>query len=106
MLPHWKAALAVALMTAPPGSVNGLPLHPAAVAVCWGDVNGDKRVDVADAHLIARFAIGMRLVNREAVIARGDVTGDGRVNVTDAQQVARYSVGLSAGRRLRTACSA
>jgi hypothetical protein len=79
-----------------------LERHPP--AGCWGDVNSDAKVDIADAHQIARFAIGMRVLDTTAITARGDVTGDGAVNVTDAQQVARHSVGLPSASRLRASC--
>jgi hypothetical protein len=104
MLSHWKLALAFAFVPAVRSQWPDLATQRTEISSCWGDVNGDKKVDVADAHLIARFAIGMRVVNRDAVIARGDVTGDGNVNVTDAQQIARHSVGLPAARRLVTSC--
>jgi hypothetical protein len=100
----WNVVFALALV--PVIRVPAPVLSPGPVAAaCWGDVNGDARVDVADAHGIARFAIGMRVTNSAAVVARGDVTGDGSVNVSDAQQVARHSVGLPAARRIAGRCS-
>lgn len=98
MLHHWRAALTLILV---PLLLSPAPASiPETAAPCWGDVNSDAKVDVTDAQLIGRFAVGMRIADGEAMMARGDVTGDGRVNVSDAQQVARYSVGLPAPVRL------
>lgn len=92
MLRHWHAFLAFALT-----SSNVTPTKP---PLCWGDVNGDGRVNIADAHEIGRYAIGLSVASDARAVAAGDVTGDGRVNVSDAQQVARFSVGLLVGPRL------
>jgi hypothetical protein len=105
MLRHWSTVIALSVFPAFGGAVPALAPQPPSVAVCWGDVNADDKVDVADAHQVARFAIAMRVISRSAVLAHGDVTGDGRVNVTDAQQIARHSVGLQSARRLTERCS-
>lgn len=71
------------------------------VKVCYnatgqliGDVNADGSVNILDAQITARFAVGLSVTNPSQVEAAGDVNGDGSVNITDAQQIARYSVGL------------
>ncbi len=68
----------------------------------WGDVTDDGVVNVMDAQQIARFTVGLPVVNAAVAAARGDVTNDGNINVLDAQQVARYSVSLSAAARIST----
>ena len=105
MVSHWKVALALAFVPGIASQFQTIDPQRIEISACWGDVNGDAKVDVADAHIIARYAIGMSVVNRGAVVAQGDVTGDRQVNVTDAQQIARHSVGLPAARRLTTKCN-
>jgi len=58
----------------------------------WGDANGDNGVDILDAQQIARFSIGLSVLNASAVRGEGDVNADGNVDIVDAQQIARYSV--------------
>ena len=71
-----------------------------APAGIWGDVNGDSLVNIIDAQQIARFSVGLGVLNAAALGATGDVTGDGVVNIIDAQQVARFTVGLAAVQRV------
>ncbi len=58
----------------------------------WGDANGDNGVDILDAQQVARFSIGLSVLNPSAVRGEGDVNADGNVDIVDAQQIARYSV--------------
>lgn len=71
------------------------------VRVCYnaggtliGDVNLDGAVNIVDAQLTARYAVGLPVNNPGAAQAGGDVNLDGSVNITDAQLIARYAVGL------------
>ena len=60
----------------------------AAVAGLLGDVDGDGRVDVADALVVAAYS-----VNATGLVPKGgDVDGDGEVNGEDARLLALYSV--------------
>ena len=60
-----------------------------------GDVNNSASVNIIDAQQIARFSVGLAVVDANAVARRGDVRVDNAVNIIDAQQVARFSVGLA-----------
>jgi hypothetical protein len=62
-------------------------------AVTFGDVNGDKKVNVADATLLLRAAVGLVTLNADQKKA-GDVNGDGKLNVSDATLALRFAVGL------------
>lgn len=83
-------------------------VRPRALALCvappgdWGDANGDGVVNIIDAQQVARYSVGLSVLDTTAVQIRGDVTADLAVNIIDAQQVARYSVGLSASPRTAT----
>lgn len=54
-----------------------------------GDANGDGKVDIADATLVARAALGLVTLN-----ANVDMNGDGNVNIQDATLVARVALGF------------
>jgi M6 family metalloprotease-like protein len=71
------------------------------VRVCYnssgvliGDVNQDGAVNIVDAQLTARYAVGLTVTNPGGVQGAGDVNSDANVNITDAQLIARYAVGL------------
>ena len=71
------------------------------VKVCYnaggtliGDVNLDGAVNIVDAQLTARYAVGLPVANPGGVQSAGDVNLDTAVNITDAQLIARYAVGL------------
>ncbi len=71
------------------------------VRVCYnaggtliGDVNQDGAVNIVDAQLTARYAVGLSVSNPGGVQAAGDVNLDAAVNITDAQLIARFAVGL------------
>lgn len=58
-----------------------------------GDANGDGNVNIQDAILVLRFAMG--LITDDALdTAAAEVSGDGTVNIQDAVLVLRYSMGL------------
>jgi hypothetical protein len=73
-------------------------------AVVFGDINGDNKVNVQDATLALRIAVGI-VTATDTQIKAGDVApkkadgtfGDGRINVADATRILRVSVGLDAG---------
>jgi hypothetical protein len=69
----------------------------------WGDTDGNNSVDIIDAQQIARFAVGLSVVNSPVLAAQADVNADNSVNIIDAQQIARFSVGLSASARVNAA---
>ncbi|MES2176701.1 MAG: Ig-like domain-containing protein [Gemmatimonadota bacterium] len=83
-------------------SVFPRQLDVCVVTGVWGDVNDDGGVNVIDAQQIARYSVGLSVLNDSAVIQRGDVTASNSVDIIDAQQIARYSVGLSAAARINT----
>ena len=58
-----------------------------------GDVNGDGTVNVTDAVLALRRAMGIIELTDEQFL-RADVNGDGNVDVTDALTIMRISMGL------------
>lgn len=68
-----------------------------AVSLGWcgvcGDCDGDGSVDVADAVLALRAAVGLSSLSAEQM-ARCDVDGDGRLEVREAFDVLRLAVGL------------
>ncbi len=55
----------------------------------WGDVNGDKRVDVLDSNLIKRYSKGYEAFSDDQ-LCFGDVDLNGRVNSTDSVKILRY----------------
>ncbi|CAN5389525.1 hypothetical protein BH09GEM1_BH09GEM1_38910 [soil metagenome] len=66
----------------------------------WGDANGDNSVNIIDAQQIARYSVGLSVVNVTALTTQSDVNADGDVNIIDAQQIARFSVELPAAPRV------
>ena len=57
-----------------------------------GDVNGDGNVDMTDALLVMRFALGM--LTDLPVMESADVNGSGTVDMADALIILRVSLGL------------
>ncbi|MFQ6057099.1 MAG: dockerin type I domain-containing protein, partial [Methanosarcinales archaeon] len=53
-----------------------------------GDFNGNGRVDIGDATLVAYMVVGKVPVNMDA-----DFNGNGRVDIGDAAKIAYYLVG-------------
>ena len=68
----------------------------------WGDVDGDRTVDVSDAAIIQRCEVGIPTAVGEAQIACGDVNADGEVDVLDATWIQRYDADLPAPERIGT----
>ena len=68
----------------------------------WGDVDGDRAVDVSDAAIIQRCEVGIPIAVTEAQIACGDVNADGEVDVLDATWIQRYDADLPAPERIGT----
>lgn len=60
-----------------------------------GDVNGDGRVDTADARLVLQAAVE-KIELSEAEAAAADVNGDDRVDTTDARLILQGAVGRDA----------
>jgi hypothetical protein len=58
-----------------------------------GDLNGDGKVNVQDATISLRIAVGL-VTPTDAQKTAGDVNKDGKLNVQDATQVLRAAVGL------------
>lgn len=58
-----------------------------------GDVNEDGKVDITDARIILRYAVGLETMN-DNIKAIADINGDGQVTVADAREVLRQAVGL------------
>ena len=76
---------------------------PAGAEPTRGDVNGDGRVDGADALLVLRHVRGLATLTEEQRAradvsplpgADGRVIGDGSITQADAEQLLRYTVGL------------
>ena len=58
-----------------------------------GDVNGDGRVSIVDALVIATYGVDASIAAPNGGdIALGDVNGDGQINIVDALMVATYGV--------------
>lgn len=62
--------------------------------VMLGDVNGDGRVNSADARLALRAAVGLETLDARQTLA-ADADGDGRVRSSDARLILRVAVGLA-----------
>ena len=63
------------------------------IDVIYGDVDGNGNINVFDANLICRAAIGL-IVLDDSQKAAADVDGNGNINVFDANYVCRYAIGL------------
>lgn len=61
--------------------------------VISGDINEDGKVDITDARLILRYAVGLETMN-DNIKAIADINGDGQVTVADAREVLRQAIGL------------
>ena len=56
-----------------------------------GDVNGDSSIDVSDAVLVARFAIGdVSATIKDIGVINGDVNGDGNTDIQDVTTILMY----------------
>ena len=58
-----------------------------------GDTNGDNKVNIADALMIARYDAKLVTLT-DGRLSVSDVTGDGKVNIADALKIARYDAKL------------
>ena len=58
-----------------------------------GDLNGDGIVDVADAALAERIALG-RIVATSSEMTHGDINGDGTIDASDVEHIRRKALGL------------
>ena len=56
-----------------------------------GDVNGDSKINIIDALMIAQFSVGLNPTGFN--YSRADVTCDGNVNIIDALKIAQFTVG-------------
>ena len=94
------------LRTADAAGVGGLLLLPdefvdavACYTDCFGingDVDGDGKVTVADAILVARYAISAgELSNEGNALQLADFNCDGFVNIVDTTLIARAALGLN-----------
>ena len=63
-------------------------------ATLWGDLDLSNDVDISDAVLAARYAVGDRVNVKDQGIANGDVTHDGSVTNDDALKIVRYCAGF------------
>ena len=70
------------------------PVIPPAPPVTKGDVNGNGKVDVADATLALRFAVKLDTPT-DAQKAAADVNGNGQVDIADVTVILRVAVGLA-----------
>lgn len=59
-----------------------------------GDVNGDGNVDISDATIVLRYALGISTIP-EQYLDNADVNGDGQINVTDATLIIRMEMGIN-----------
>lgn len=57
-----------------------------------GDANGDNNIDILDATLAQKYAVGKADLTEEQLTA-ADVNGDGIVDILDAAEIQKYAVG-------------
>ena len=93
----WLAANGTLLLSdaqcviAEPGSYTALfSSGPITLA---GDADGNGKVEIADAVLTARHALGLELLDGNALSA-ADVNGDGEIRIDDAVLICRIALGL------------
>jgi len=63
------------------------------VTVVKGDLNGNGKVDIADATLALQIAVGLRQPSADQLKA-GDLNGDGRVAINEVTLILKAAVGL------------
>lgn len=60
-----------------------------------GDLNGDEKVNAADARLALRAAVSLEhYIKGSAVFLAADINGDGKISAADARLILRAAVGL------------
>ena len=72
------------------GRITIVPYEQSSTA---GDVNGDDEVNMVDALMVMRHAMGLDEI-AEPNLPYADVNGDGVVDMADALLIARYAMGL------------
>ncbi|HEY3284689.1 MAG TPA: PA14 domain-containing protein [Armatimonadota bacterium] len=73
------------------GTIGGVTPPPPTVV--YGDLNGDKKVSIADVVLALRGVAGLVTLTADQQTA-GDVSGDKKFNITDVVLMLRYVAGL------------
>ena len=77
-------------------SYDGIPRMKIATSGILGDVDGNGRVDIIDALLVAMYSVDPSIpVDHIPNIALGDVDTDGDIDFTDAYLIGTYSVNPS-----------
>ena len=77
-------------------SYGGIPRMKIATSGILGDVDGNGRVDIIDALLVAMYSVDSSIpVDHIPNIALGDVDADGDIDFTDAYLIGTYSVNPS-----------
>ena len=74
---------------------GGGPTDPEVPTRSPGDVNGDGKVNIADAIEALQASVGSKELSPEAVKAT-DLNGNGKVEITDVTRILRMAVGLEA----------
>ena len=75
---------------------DGIPRMKIATGGILGDVDGNGRVDIIDALLVAMYSVDSSIpADHIPNIALGDVDGDGDIDFTDAYLIGTYSVNPS-----------
>ena len=69
-----------------------LEVFPGEEPTLYGDVNGDSRINAADAAIAYAIANGKRTATADQTAA-ADVSGDGRINAADAALIYAYANG-------------
>lgn len=75
------------------GDISGGAVTVEAATYLYGDIDGNGEVDLYDATLIMRYAVGLITLD-DAAVARGNVSGDTLTDLYDATLIQRYAVGI------------
>lgn len=70
-----------------------LLVNSSAMALSFGDVNADGRVNVQDVVLVTRHALGLGTLSESGSFI-ADVNGDGMINVQDVSLIMQKSLGI------------
>lgn len=84
------------------GDISGGAVTVEAATYLYGDIDGNGEVDLYDATLIMRYAVGLITLD-DAAVARGNVSGDTLTDLYDATLIQRYAVGIIAEFPVETA---